>query len=236
MTKLRQLWLLTALGSIVVLAAGYFLMVSPKASKAAAIRTEAADQEAANTRLRGQIAMLNRQKKDLPRQQAELQKFAARIPNNPALPALIRSLSDAADNAGVELIGLSPSLPTRVTMVPTAGAVTPATTAAATASTLPLAQIQVSMKVTGKYSQLSQFFSEIEGVSRAFLLNGVNVVPGDAGAQSSGASVTGSTTTATSQTGPVYDGTLTATITGSLFMTVKPLATAPQTAATTAAN
>lgn len=233
MTKLRQLWLLTALGSIVILAAGYFLMVSPKASKAAAIRTETADQEAANARLRSQIQMLNRQKKDLPRQQAELQKFAARIPNNPALPALIRSLSDAADNAGVDLIGLSPSVPTRVAMVPTAGEVTPATTAAATASTLPLAAIKVNIKVTGKYSQLSQFFSEIEGVSRAFLLGGVNVVPGDAGAQSSSGSVVGSTT---SQVGPVYDGTLTATVTGSLFMTVKPVATAPQTAATTAAK
>jgi len=215
MTKLRQLWLLTAVGSVLVLAAGYFLLVSPKASKAASIRAEAAAQEQANAKLRTQIQMLNRQKKDLPRQQAELQKFAARIPNNPALPALVRGLSDATDNAGIELVSVSPTAPTRV--VSTAGG---ATTAAAASTPLALAQIPITIKISGRYSQLSQFFSEVEGLPRAFLISGVTVTP-DAGAA---AAAPGTTSTTESAAEP---DSLTATITGSLYMTVKPLAPTP---------
>jgi Tfp pilus assembly protein PilO len=215
MTKLRQLWVLTAVGSVLVLAAGYFLLVSPKASKAASIRAEAAAQEQANARLRTQIQMLNRQKKDLPRQQAELQKFAARIPNNPALPALVRGLSNATDNAGIELVSVSPTTPTRVVATAGAGATTAA--AVSTATPLALAQIPITIKINGRYSQLSQFFSEVEGLPRAFLISGVSVTPNTAAA----AGTTGSTE---SKSEP---DSLTATITGSLYMTVKPLAPTP---------
>lgn len=256
MTKLRQLWLLTALASVAILAGGYFLLVSPKAGKAASLRDEAETQQSANNRLRAQIAQLNRQKKDLPRQQAELEKFAAKIPNNPALPSLIRSLSDAADNAGVELVSLSPGAPALVAAtVPggttAAAAGTTATTASTTTTTststtgtktaaapaapamLPLASIPIAVEVTGSYSQVSQFLSEIEGLSRAFLVNGFNVNPGDSGPQAkkpSGGSTTG---------GPRYDGTLTMQITGQLYMTTKVAPAAPvaaKPATTTAAK
>jgi Tfp pilus assembly protein PilO len=220
--------------SIAILAGGYFLLVSPKLSTAAAARQEAEDQQTANNRLRAQIAQLNRQKKDLPRQQAELEKFAAKIPNNPALPGLIRSLSDAADNAGVELVSLSPGQPALVaTTVPATAAgtsaagttgTTPAsgTTGAKTAAApgpalLPIASIPIAVEVTGSYSQVSQFLSEIEGLSRAFLVNGFSVDPGDSGprAKKSDGVANG------------YGGTLTMQITGQLYMTTKVAPAAP---------
>jgi Tfp pilus assembly protein PilO len=112
MTRLRQLWLLTALGAVAVMAGGYFLLAAPQASKAAALRDEAETQLQQNKTLKSQIDMLNKQKKDLPAQQAKLAKFVGLIPNNPGLPALMRALSDAADNSGVELLSVSPKLPT----------------------------------------------------------------------------------------------------------------------------
>lgn len=227
MTKLRQLWLLTALASVVALAGGYFLLVSPKNSKAAALREETVTQEQLNDKLRSQIQMLNRQKKDLPRQQAELQRFAAKIPNNPALPALIRSLSDAADNAGVELLAMAPGLPTPVvstgaagTTAATAAGTTPATSA--TAARLPLASIPINLKVSGTYSEVSQFFSEVERLPRAFLVNGFAIAR-------NATTPVGGTATAT-----VAPGSLTVSVNGSLYMTTKPPAVrAPQPAATT---
>lgn len=223
MTKLRQLWLLTALASVAILAGGYFLLVSPKASKAASLRDEAETQQQANNRLRAQIAQLNRQKKDLPKQQAELEKFAAKIPNNPALPSLIRSLSDAADNAGVELISLSPGTPALVaTSVPggttaaAAGSTTKSAATAPAAATLPIAAIPVSVEVTGTYSQVSQFLSEIEGLPRAFLVNGFNVNPGDTSPRA-----------AKDNGGKAYNGTLTMSVTGQLYMTTKVAPVAP---------
>lgn len=244
MTKLRQLWLLTALGSVAVLAGGYFLLVSPKASKAAEVRTEAQDQLAANARVRSQIDLLNKQKKDLPRQQAELEKFATKIPNNPALPALIRSLSDAADNAGVELVSLSPGTPALVvSSVPTTAAKPAAPADGSTTSTtsststkpkvaaapamLPIASIPISVQVTGNYSQVSQFLSEIESLPRAFLVGGFSVIPGD----------NGPTAKKNDAASAVLDDTLTVSLTGQLYMTTKVAApAAPKPAATTAAK
>jgi len=238
MTKLKQLWLLTALASVAALVGGYFLLVSPKASKAAALREETKTQEELNASLQSQIQMLQRQKADLPRQQAELAKFAQKIPNNPALPALIRSLSDAADNAGVDLVSIAPSEPVAVGSLGTPGGAAGAapvsaagpgaTTAAApaTVTTLPIAAIPITIKVKGHYSELSQWMSEIERLQRAFLVNGFTI-DRSTGAGEGGGGVA-----------VVDKDTLSLDMTGQLYMTVKAPAAprAPQPAATTVVN
>ncbi|MDQ1712507.1 MAG: hypothetical protein QOE45_1957 [Frankiaceae bacterium] len=214
MTKLRQLWLLTALGTVAVLAGGYFLLVTPKASQASALRTDAQTQEQANLKLQSQIAQLTKQMKDKPRLQGELDKFETKIPNNPALPSLVRAISTAAENSGVELVSLSPSAPVLApAAVAAAGPVTAAAPAAAT--TLPLAHIPVSVAVKGTYSQISQFLAEIEGMPRAFLVSGIAVVPAQTSA--------GSTSAATA----VEKDQLSASLTGRLFMTTATAAPVP---------
>jgi Tfp pilus assembly protein PilO len=219
MTRLRQLWLVTALVSVAALAGGYFLLVSPKANEAAAIREEAETQVTANKKLANDIAQLKQQAKDLPKKQAELAQFARQIPPNPALPQLIRSLTDAADNAGVELASVAPGEPQ---LAAPAAAGTTATATAAQA----VAQIPVNLQVSGTYSALTQFFSEIESLPRAFLVSGVTVAPGKAG----GPSRSGSST-AGSASAPAWTGDLTATLNGRLFMTTTPQAAAkPATA------
>jgi len=217
MTKLRQLWLLTAVASVAILAAGYFLMVSPKASKASALRAETQTQEQANSKLRSEIDQLNRQKKDLPKQQAELQKFATKIPDNPALPALIRSLSEAADNSGVELIGLSNGAPQLVASGKPAGRTVQSAKAPAAVQTLTIAQMPITIHVSGKYSQVSQFLSEVENLPRALLVRGFSLTPGDTSPRSKGTGAAGGT----------YDGKVTLQMTGQLYMTAKVAPAAP---------
>jgi Tfp pilus assembly protein PilO len=205
MTKLRQLWLLTALGTLAVLAGGWFLLVTPKANQASALRSDVDAQLAANRTLQRQIDTLTKQKKDLPKLQAELEKFATKIPNNPALPALVRSLSDAAENSGVELVAVSPSTPVLApAAAPVTGATGTVTAAAAAPAGLTLAHIPVTVGVKGTYSQISAFLAEIEGLSRAFLVTTVGVTPP--------AAASGSATA-------VDADKLTAALTGRLFMT-----------------
>lgn len=174
MTRLRQLWLLTALGALAALAGGYFLLVSPQNSKAAAVRTETEERDAQNAQLQSQINMLNKQKKALPEQQALLSRFTGLIPTNPALPRLVRALSDAADNAGVELVAISPKLPewakglNATTRVETPGKVN-------APNGQVLVSIPVELKVAGEYSQVTQFFSELEEMNRALMVTGFSV-------------------------------------------------------------
>lgn len=174
MTRLRQLWLLTALGSVVVLAGGYFLLVSPQTTKAAALREETETQLQVNKQLQSQINMLNKQKKDLPAQQAKLAKFAGLIPSNPAMPALLRALNDAADNAGVELLAVTPTLPTWAKGVnPATGVETPGRVNAPNGTVL--VDVPVALHVAGHYSNLTSFFAEIEDLNRALLVSDFKV-------------------------------------------------------------
>jgi Tfp pilus assembly protein PilO len=181
MTKLRQLWLLTALGSLAVLAGGYFLLVSPQASKAAALREDADTQLQANHQIQSQIAQLNKQKKDLPKLQAELEKFALKIPGNPALPALVRGLSDAADQSGVNLVSISPAVPAwSKTVNPVTHAETTAPITGPNGTVV--VNIPIAIEVSGTYSQISQFFAEMESLPRALEVTGLVIAPDVTGA------------------------------------------------------
>jgi Tfp pilus assembly protein PilO len=120
--KMKQWVALTAVGCLAVLAAGWFLLVSPKRSDAVAVRDEVTSQNQTNSSLQTQLTMLKAQAKTLPAQQAKLALVAAKIPDNPALPALIRALSKAADDAGVELVSMSPGAPTAVAVAAPAAA------------------------------------------------------------------------------------------------------------------
>lgn len=186
MDKLKQWVILTSVGVVVILAAGWFLLISPKHSEAADLRTQADAKLAANTQLRSQIAMLKAQAKDLPRQQARLAAVAAKIPDNPALPALIRALSGAADAAGVELVSLSPTAPAAVAGVVPAAPVQPVAASGAaapvrrvsTAAAGTLQNIGVTMNVVGGYFQVEQFLDRVENLSRALKVTTLNLAPG----------------------------------------------------------
>jgi Tfp pilus assembly protein PilO len=215
MDKLKQYVVLTVVASLVVLAAGWFLLVSPKRSQAADLRTQAAAQVTANAQLETQLQVLKAQAKDLPKQQARLAAVAAKIPSNPALPALVRALTTASTSAGVELISVTPSSPTLVAgAAPTAGTAPAATAPAATGSTVAapavdagqLAAIPLTLNVVGGYFQVEQFVSNLESLPRSMRVTNLKLVPGTNPVKP--------TTTAT-----VPDGkTLVTTVTGMVYM------------------
>src|SRR5437763_5636105 len=146
MEKMKQWSMLTALGVVGVMAAGWFLLVSPQHAHAKDLRTQAQGVQATTNSLDQQIQQLKEQQKGVAAQQRTLAHIATQIPDNPALPTLIRQLSAAAHDSGVTLVSLAPAQPTVVT--PAVAATGTPTTAAAAA---PLAQIQMTLQVTGSY-------------------------------------------------------------------------------------
>jgi Tfp pilus assembly protein PilO len=192
--KLQQWVALTVVGVLAVLAAGWFLVVAPKRSEASGLRTDADAQQRTNLGLEAQLATLKSQAKELPRKQAALAAVAAKIPDNPALPSLIRALSAAADDVGVELVSLAPSTPV-VAVAPVATSTVPKTSGAAGASTPAapavgaatsvgssgvgtLKQIPLAINVVGGYFQIEEFFDRLEHLSRALKVTGFSVAPG----------------------------------------------------------
>jgi type IV pilus assembly protein PilO len=235
MDKLRQFIALTVVGAIVLAAGGWFLLISPKRSEAADLKAQAATQEATNGGLRTQITMLKAQAKALPAKQAQLAAVAAKIPGNPALPELIKALGDAAEEANVELVSISPTAPTDFNKAAVPGAVAAAapvapagtgasgavgapTTGAAGASAGSLKAIDLAIAVVGGYFQVEQFMDQLESLTRAVKVKTLGLAPG--------------TNPVTPQNGSVAlesspNKTLAATITATVFMAAGRTTVAP---------
>src|SRR5690242_13116616 len=137
MEKTRQWSLLTAVAVVVVLAAGWFLLVSKQNHKAAELKTQASQVQSENSGLASQVAQLKAQSKDLPAQQARLNKIAQQVPDNPALPSLIRQLTTAANAAGVDLVSLAPATPSLVQAAPAAAAASTSTSTSTSSASAP---------------------------------------------------------------------------------------------------
>lgn len=227
MSMTRRWSLLTAVLIIGILAAGWFVLVSPKRSDVADLRQQATDQQASNAALVQKLSVLKAQSLDLPKQKAQLAVLGKEIPNNPALPTLVRDLMTAGKKVGVEVVSMKPGAPvavavavpvpvaapaTTTTGTDTAGTsadsgTTPTTTAAAPVAA-PLYNVPLALEISGSYFEVEQFINKLEGMQRKFLLTGFTLKA------SSGATGTTSTTTTTT-TGT---GDLTLSLTGQVFL------------------
>lgn len=195
MDKLKQWVALTVVGIVAVLAAGWFLLVAPRHAEAAGLRQQASEQEGSNSQLRTALAVLKAQAKDLPKEQAKLALVAAKLPDNPAEPELLRALAAAADTAGVELVSIAPGALAPATPVvapavaskaadaatPSPAAATPASVtppAAAASSAGTLMAMPVTISVAGGYYEVEQYLAALEDLTRAFRVTALAVTPG----------------------------------------------------------
>jgi Tfp pilus assembly protein PilO len=259
MEKTRQWAILTVVVVLVVLAGGWFMLVSPQRSKASDVRDQVTTAQQNNTQLKNELASLKAERKDLPKVQAQLAKLASQLPSNPGLPSLVRELSAAADSAGVDLVSLSPSTPTFVVSAAAATTLTPAapapsaspgtdsssststtdTSGAATTPVTPtapaatygqLAQVPLTVVVNGSYFEIEEFVSNLEALKRPFLTSALSISPGTSPKHGGGDSSAGSSDGSTGGN-TVYNGFATGTISGSVFMIEPPapVAATPQT-------
>jgi Tfp pilus assembly protein PilO len=210
MSMTRKWSLLAAALVVAIMAASWFLLISPKRGEAADLRSKSAAQEQANQLLQQKLEQLKAQAVDLPKQKAQLALIRKQIPDNPALPTLVRDLTAAARKVGVDLVSLAPANP--VAMAPAAAqAPVPATTtgggnstgttgssgttgtgspAAAAPATPPATLYMVPLKVTlsGSYFEVEQFVNKLEGLRRSFLVTGFSLTPGGEETSSTGGS------------------------------------------------
>jgi Tfp pilus assembly protein PilO len=175
MSKTR-LWLfLTVPAVLLVLAAGWFAVVSPKRADAAALREQTAGIESNINSLRLTLADLKRKQAELPAQQAALATLQRKIPDQPQLPPLQRAITDHAESAGVALVTTAPGTP--VLLGNAAGtASTPNATPSASAGAATPAEgifvVPMTVVVTGEYSEMQRFLKLTEDMERALLVQG----------------------------------------------------------------
>jgi Tfp pilus assembly protein PilO len=211
--------LVATVGVALVLAVGTLLLVRPKQQAIAEARADRNSAIAESQALRDQVRALEALKADAAELRAKAELAEAEFPSTPNLPALVEALEDAAGQAGVDLVSITPAAPKTSTVQPE------------------LAEIATGIDIKGGYFQVEDFLSRVENLvkgadpervpPRSVLVQSVNVT---------GGSVDGSTgdpaaTTADASAGA---GQLQATIALTVFQLAgSPAAQAPATGAGT---
>jgi Tfp pilus assembly protein PilO len=177
MTKMRQWSLMTVIAVVIVFAGGWLLLVKPQKSQISSVKAQATTQQQSNQVLLQEIVARQGQQKQLPHEQAQLQKLATQVPTAPDEPGIIRNLSASASGAGVDLLSLTPGVATSIT----------AAVAATGAATLPgagggqLVELPVSMTVVGSYANLESYFQLLEKLPRALMVTQFAICPESGG-------------------------------------------------------
>ena len=104
-------WLLTGLLCVLLVVGWYFLLFQPTSEDIEDVRadTEATLVQAANERARAEE--LRAVRRTAPEAEARLAAGQTVVPQDAAMPALLRQLQQAADDAGVRLTTISPGSP-----------------------------------------------------------------------------------------------------------------------------
>jgi len=162
-------WYIAAgVSAVLVLVAGWFLLVSPQRATAEEIRLSVDAQEQANRATEAQIATLKAQFKDLPELQKQTAAIRTKLPTTPGMASLLRQLSTLAKTSGVTLVAVTPSQPAPL-VVGAAGS------SAALNAPGQVNQVPVAVAVTGRFANVRLFLSGVEKMQRAMLVTGLSI-------------------------------------------------------------
>ncbi len=160
-----------AAASAVVLAGGWFLLVSPQKANVDDIVTQTATVNNANATTEQQIAALKAEFTQLPQLQSQVALIRQHIPQTPNEPTLLRTVTKAASTAGVNLASMTIAAPS----VMQSGTATGTATGNQFAIPGQMSQISLTMNITGNFADTRLFLNSLEGMQRVMLVTGVNI-------------------------------------------------------------
>jgi Tfp pilus assembly protein PilO len=174
-TPTRRWLVIGVVTAVVVLLAGWVLVVKPQKSKVTDLNDQAASQVSANNLLLTQIAALQSEQKELPQQQLALQKFSTEVPDSTAEPTFVRQITMAAQRSDVELVSITPGAAAAVSAAAPTGSSTLGSSSPASSGTL--YQLPVALSIIGSYANVESFFNAVEHLPRAMLVTSFTVCP-----------------------------------------------------------
>jgi Tfp pilus assembly protein PilO len=197
---------------IVILAASWFMLISPRRATAADVHDQAVSADSQAILLDAKIAQLKTQFAGLAKQQASLKTIKAQLPPGADIPAFVRVLQSISAQSGAALSSITPGAP--IVLSATGGSASTSTTAPAGS----VVSIPMSISVTGQYFEASLFLKYLETkVQRSYLATGLNLTP-ETSTPTTTATPTGTATavpTVTATAGSTAGSTATATASAS---------------------
>lgn len=108
---MRRMVAIAVAGTLAITALFFFFLLRPKLQEIDEVRTQIAEAQANEQRLRNQIAQLEQARRNAPQTMAELERLQELLPPEPDLPAFIRLMQQVSERAGVTLRSIAPGLP-----------------------------------------------------------------------------------------------------------------------------
>jgi Tfp pilus assembly protein PilO len=140
----------------------WFLVLSPRLSKAAELSAQAAQLQGANLSLQNQYNKALALADKAPQAAADAQALFATMPDQAELPAVLEQVTAAATDAGIkpqDIQTINAAIPNPIEAQ-----------AYNTASGINLAQMELSVTAEGKRDQSLAFLDNLQGLDRALLI------------------------------------------------------------------
>lgn len=178
--KIRRMILLGALLIVVVAAAGWQFLLSPRLDEAATINAEAEQIEMTTVSTMAKYTDLRRKADELPQAAQEAKSLFASMPREADLPEFLKQITKAAEQSGIppqDITTLSTSLPT-----PIDSGENPA---------VQLGTMSLSITVKGSLVEFRRFLDALVELDRSILITSTNVTISKDNAQESTLSIQG---------------------------------------------
>lgn len=107
--KRRTIYILTVLALIVVVVAGWFLLVSPLRTKIAETDAQVQAQQKNLITARAKLARMEQTRQEAEKNQGRLIELYKMVPSQDELPSLLLQIQDLATESGIEVMSISPS-------------------------------------------------------------------------------------------------------------------------------
>lgn len=206
----------TALVCVLIVVAGWFLLITPQRAEAADLRDQTVSAAQVNSQMEQRIAQLKADFAELPKHEAELAAIRLAMPEDPQLAALTRDLQALSTSSGVTLMSIAPGGLTAVlSPAPVAPAAAPDPAAAGSDASDPaagtgvnpgLSELPVSVDVVGSFEAAEAFLDGLQtDIARRYLVDGLTVVAEKPSAAAAGKPAVG-------------NGDVTFTVTGRVFV------------------
>lgn len=174
MTKRDQV-MLSVVGALVVLAAGWFLLAAPKRAEQRSLDTQLAAAQAQYDQLAAQVAQYRTAREELRRSARSLVKAGRALPTAVAMPAVLRQLERTARESSVQMSTLTTTgQPSGVTTLPGVN------------------KLDLDLVFQGRFVELQRFLAnlqrfvrvssdQVSSTGRLLTLNSLKLAPGTAG-------------------------------------------------------
>lgn len=177
--SMRMKFVALTVATLLFVIGWFFVGFKPASSRLAEVKDEVETTRTEIAALQARLARLQELKLNEAQLRADAERYDRGLPTRPAVSDFIRQVQDAANNAGIDFLTISPSVPAETGGAQAAQPADPSAPPQAAAAAY--RTIDVSMNANGGFFNVERFVSNLERLDRAIRIQTFNLSGGGQG-------------------------------------------------------